>query len=538
MKLNRALTLCVLAGAASSASAQVVLNEIFANPPGSGSAGDDRWEYIEIQGPAGYDLSGYMIASVFGGADPNGNDIPGPLPAGFDVGDDLCEIDEAWTLDGRQIGSNGFFVLYNNNGAPSRASFIPALLPTATNSATFAQCHIPTTDTAGRIKNDGSATFILLRKRPNHTLNASGLSVYGPGYAWRKDVNQDVDFDGQIDFGGEGTLLSGGPRPAESPINSENAGTPPVGAPSRLESYQMIDDLAWSNAGGKEYSRSKQQELTDTPGFNPDAASRVAYYGSNPLRGSVFDGVAMSDSRMADEEWFYGDIPAVPSLVYDATLSGGPTDQNGPTYNASGVLDPNGTFLLNDVSRVGFRMTPGTFNDVDSSGSGGANIVQSRFVPGDFNFDGVVDCDDLALIASSVGASLDATEDRIDGNGTPAPEDDFTIVSYTYQGREFNGLLAMIRMSLSDGTTGEWNSGLTVTTADLAAFESIFSGPCTPDCPADFNGDGFVDFFDYDDFVACFEGAGTPGCDADFNGDGFVDFFDYDDFVLAFETGC
>jgi hypothetical protein len=57
-------------------------------------------------------------------------------------------------------------------------------------------------------------------------------------------------------------------------------------------------------------------------------------------------------------------------------------------------------------------------------------------------------------------------------------------------------------------------------------------------CQADFNGDGFLDFFDYDDFVSCFEGAGTPGCDADFNGDGFVDFFDYDDFVAAFEQGC
>lgn len=57
-------------------------------------------------------------------------------------------------------------------------------------------------------------------------------------------------------------------------------------------------------------------------------------------------------------------------------------------------------------------------------------------------------------------------------------------------------------------------------------------------CPsADFNGDGFVDFFDYDDFVACFEGFGAPGCNADFNGDGFIDFFDYDEFVFAFE-GC
>jgi hypothetical protein len=59
-----------------------------------------------------------------------------------------------------------------------------------------------------------------------------------------------------------------------------------------------------------------------------------------------------------------------------------------------------------------------------------------------------------------------------------------------------------------------------------------------PADPADFNGDGFVDFFDYDDFVRCFEsGVCPPGRTADFNGDGFADFFDYDDFVRAFEGG-
>lgn len=56
-------------------------------------------------------------------------------------------------------------------------------------------------------------------------------------------------------------------------------------------------------------------------------------------------------------------------------------------------------------------------------------------------------------------------------------------------------------------------------------------------CPADFNCDGFLDFFDYSDYVAAFEGGGG-GLEADFNGDGFVDFFDYADFVTAFEIGC
>jgi hypothetical protein len=54
-------------------------------------------------------------------------------------------------------------------------------------------------------------------------------------------------------------------------------------------------------------------------------------------------------------------------------------------------------------------------------------------------------------------------------------------------------------------------------------------------CAADFNCDGFVDFFDFDDFVTAFESGDPRG---DFNRDGFIDFFDFDDYVVAFERGC
>jgi hypothetical protein len=58
-------------------------------------------------------------------------------------------------------------------------------------------------------------------------------------------------------------------------------------------------------------------------------------------------------------------------------------------------------------------------------------------------------------------------------------------------------------------------------------------------CLADFNGDGFIDFSDFDSYVSCFEGSGCPsGTSADFNSDGFVDFTDFDAFVSAFERGC
>ncbi|MEK6701879.1 MAG: DNRLRE domain-containing protein [Planctomycetota bacterium] len=79
-------------------------------------------------------------------------------------------------------------------------------------------------------------------------------------------------------------------------------------------------------------------------------------------------------------------------------------------------------------------------------------------------------------------------------------------------------------------------------------YSCVVSGPCGPVtsgpfdlliCPADFNCDGSVDFFDYNDFVRCFEGLEcAPGKSPDFDEDGTSDFFDYDAFVRAFETPC
>ncbi len=86
-------------------------------------------------------------------------------------------------------------------------------------------------------------------------------------------------------------------------------------------------------------------------------------------------------------------------------------------------------------------------------------------------------------------------------------------------------------------------TNVTISPAVLVGYLEFTSGTAvvtsTPACPADFNRDCFVDFFDYDDYVTCFEGDGCPaGRTADFNGDGFADFFDYADFVSAFELGC
>ena len=144
---------------------------------------------------------------------------------------------------------------------------------------------------------------------------------------------------------------------------------------------------------------------------------------------------------------------------------------------------------------------------------------------------------------------------------------------YTIYAHSF-GVFAHVRVNGTDlGAAGDWSRGaaLPVTlNAGLNAIEvegfrpafnydegfrlelagpgisrqaipasAFWRGTPVPTCRPDFNGDGFLDFFDYDDYVNCFEtGSCPPGTTADFNGDGFADFFDYDDFVAAFEIGC
>jgi len=70
----------------------------------------------------------------------------------------------------------------------------------------------------------------------------------------------------------------------------------------------------------------------------------------------------------------------------------------------------------------------------------------------------------------------------------------------------------------------------------------IFSGTATmvatadiPDCPADFTGDGVLDFFDISAFLTAF---GNQEPAADMNADGAWDFFDISAFLTAFSTGC
>jgi hypothetical protein len=138
----------------------------------------------------------------------------------------------------------------------------------------------------------------------------------------------------------------------------------------------------------------------------------------------------------------------------------------------------------------------------------------------------------VTIQPASLGGMVDVDlVDAGDGAFTPQIGDTFTILTSR---NGFVGQFAGVAPTLRNGVLYSW-SLLQDAMSVRVQLDSIEAR-----CNADWNCDGFLDFFDYDDYVETFEGGTPPDCrsDADFNGDGFVDFFDYDDFVAFFESGC
>lgn len=485
--VSKAFSIAVLIAAAG-AGAQVVINEISENPAGAASSNDAVLEYIELYGQPGMGLTGYAVALIKGGSDTNGDGIPEELP----------EIDEAFSLDGLSLGSNGFLVLYN--GTPAQ-SLIPLFLPgQGENSASFFNTHIPSPlDTNGNLGNDFSSTYVLVRNRPFHSV-VGNASVYASGYAFWKDVNEDADFDGRLDFGFE------------------------VAGARAVDPLQIIDSFAWSHEGGKEYVRSSEFEISTTTGFNPDSVSRVAYYGSNPNSGLRINSQGnVVPTRTADEEFIYGDMMGASiDFMYDPTRYGAPTNPGGDGFQDISI----GT-LANP-----FRLTPGTFNDHAATG-----IAQFRFIAGDLNFDGVVNVADLNLFDSTLfGAGFDATEDYIDPDTmSPVPDPSNpgqNLQSYVFQDRLANAFLAARNLDTTDGPGGVNADSPTADDRNVL-LGLVGDVPCSP---ADFAEPyGTLNFFDVQSFLAAFS---AQSASADLNSDGAHNFFDVQAFLQAFAAGC
>lgn len=568
--------LLAVGGVAGVGHAQVVINEVFENPP---NGGDQTWEYIELSGPPGFDLTGFAVANIKGGEDQDPQD---DMPDGA-LNQNGPEIDEAFLLDGWRIGPDGLFVLYNV-GSFGFTALEPYLIPNPgylffqpespanmrfLNGASFVTLSVPSVDVAGKLDNDGSSSYLLVRKRPNHSIDASGRSVYAPGYAWKKDVTPDIDFNSRLDFGDEHTLGV----PVWYAEGLDGAQTTAL----QLEPAQIVDAITWSNAGGKEYAPPglgiMEPKLSETPGFNPDAVARLRYPGLNDFPGSTINNLGeLIQTTIADQGWIYGETlnvdPGTPAYgvfkplfepgpdallgTFDDELNhmapidpdgrryayagpGSPNPLVAPFFQYSDALDPAGSLLFEPYDISGFRMTPGTYNDApsDSALIGTPIATQSQFVRGDVNFDGVVDFADRQLIFASIGVGLDDTTPAVNDRNNDDPADDVVYTAWKHQMTGFNSVLAMVRMDLSDGTTGEWNSGATVTQADADALAALVPQCSAADLAPPF---GTVNFFDFAEYIGRFN-EGDPSADIA-EPFGTLNFFDVAAFLSLFNAGC
>ncbi len=112
----------------------------------------------------------------------------------------------------------------------------------------------------------------------------------------------------------------------------------------------------------------------------------------------------------------------------------------------------------------------------------------------------------------------------------------FTITAFTIDGG--GGTSSGGPFTLS-GTIGQPDAGPPLVGGTFSITGGFWAAASsgTPACPADYNGDGFVDPDDLSDYIGCF--FSVPSCDrADLNRDGVIDPDDLSDYISVFFSGC
>lgn len=422
-RLFLALACCA---ACASASAQVFLNEVFINPPGSL---DDTREFIELWGTPGMKLDGYAVALVNGGLEkfyPLGSIPPAPAI--------IPEIDELFSLDGLSLGRNGVLVI-----GIGTASNYPTLLSDS-NFALWTNLWNGLLDVPGKLNNDGSTTFLLVRHRPGTTQadpnNPGGLR-------WGKDIDPDYELitpvidpqDGQPkdQFGNGG--LDKGQTDGMSGFTLDLKGESTPG--NITDDLEIVDEVSWEQDRGWEYDMDNRRvdvgsssnglperrvhALDDPQGINPDALSRVDYRtkgaGWTPQgggAGQMANGKNWPDT--ATEQWVRGE---------SVTGTGGQGGAPQMFYDNSANANPDS--IQPYVTNVPIWLADGNAPDYNFGASftyqimaGRVNPLAVSFIPGDVNRDGVCDAADIVKTAAVFGDN-----DWIFSNSFPtAPQGD------------------------------------------------------------------------------------------------------------------
>lgn len=402
--------LCLCLGLAlffsGAASAGVVINEVFINPP---SSADDNREFIELMGTPGMKLDGYAIAVVNGMLAkyyPLGS-IP-PRPA-------AQEIDEFFSLDGLQLGPNGLLVI---------AVGAPFNYPTVLADTRFQRWDTIWNgglDAPGKLNNDGSNTIVLIRGRPGATqADPENLD----GLRWGKDMNPDDELltpvvdpqDGVAkDQYGDGNFDKGQPNNIDgNTLDFKGASTPLT----ITDDLEIVDEVSYEQDRGWEYDLDDRlvdtgsthpglkprnvHALGDPQGYNPDCLTRVDYRTKGPGwvpaaggTGQLPGGNNWQDT--ATEQWIRGE-----SIPNSGTTT--------PPFFYSNLANTNPDAIQPYVTNVPSWLADGLGPDFNFAVAKSYEIMAGRvnplavpLIPGDVDRDGDCDVDDITKLAAVFG---------------------------------------------------------------------------------------------------------------------------------------
>ncbi len=214
-----------------------------------------------------------------------------------------------------------------------------------------------------------------------------------------------------------------------------------------------------------------------------DAAAGINFFGTALVTGSYDDG----DSR--------GDVASAAALGLGV--------QNLPTRG----FRPNGHDGVVDGADIDYVCL--NFGDW-------SNIVEAVHIDlsCDMNGDLVVDAADVEEIIVNI---LDSVVGDIDLDGDADADDRLIIESFQGEGAFYS--------------EGDFDCDGDVDADDLAAWDATQGQPC----PADFTGEGDLNFLDVSAFLSAF---GNMDPAADFTGEGQFNFLDVSAFLSAFGEGC
>jgi hypothetical protein len=294
--------------------------------------------------------------------------------------------------------------------------------------------------------------------------------------------------------------------------NQYTANLPPIACNQRVDyffSARSTDNSTWTSPAGA-----------------PTAAyAAVTNYDSNPVR--------LADNFQTNLGWTVTNGTGLTSGSWQRAIPSGQAASGRGTSVPTRDYDGSGFCFVTQNGDCDCDVDGGTTTltspIIDASGGDSALVRYARWYANAFG--GNPNADTMVVQISGNGGTSWTTLETVGPSGVETQGQWFLrefVIPAQFATNQFR-----IRFTVSD--TG----GGSLVEAAIDDFRVSVIDCTPPSCPADFNGDGFADFFDFDDYVTCFEsGVCPPGKTADFDGDGFVDFFDFDQFVNAFETGC